>query len=412
MSEVRSNHFGSELPRFAVAPSRPPQSISPIAAKGFRPFFLASAFFAALILPIWLLTLAGVLMPITYFDAMTWHAHEMLFGFTTAVVAGFLLTAVGNWTGKETLVGKPLLAACAVWAAGRIAMATASTLPRGLAAMVDLAFLPVVAFAIGKPLAATKNRRNFVMIAVLALLWTANLAVHLDALGILNGLRRPALAFALDLIVFLMIVITSRILPMFTRNGAGEPSVRNQPALDKAAIAAMALTTLITVARPDSKVSGVAAGLTAILVAVRARTWGGQHTLRVPLLWILHAGHAWIVVGLALRAVSSFAPAVPSVLGTHALTVGAIGALTVGMMARVTLGHTGRMIVASRSMTAAFGLITLAAFVRVVGPLLLGATLYRGTVFVAGGLWTAAFALLAAVIAPLVIAPRIDGKPG
>ncbi len=408
MSEVQAKRVF--IPLLGQAPA-PPVQTTAFAAKGFRPFFLLAAAFAALILPVWLLTLAGVLSPATYADAVTWHAHEMLFGFAVAVIAGFLLTAVGNWTGQETLVGKSLLGACGVWLLGRLVMAVPGSLPRGVPALVDLAFLPVLALAIGRPLAATKNRRNFVMIAVIALIWAANVAVHLDALGVFGGLRRRALGLALDVVVFLMIVIAGRIVPMFTKNGTGVTSVKSQPALDKAAIAMMGLTIVADLAAPETRIAGVAAGAAALVVALRARTWGMRHTLSVPLLWILHAGHTWIVVGLALRAVAAFTPVIPVAVATHALTVGAIGALTIGMMARVTLGHTGRALASSRAMVAAFILVTLAALVRVGGPLVdLGAS--RTTVFVAGGLWTAAFAMLVVVIGPAVVAPRVDGKPG
>jgi uncharacterized protein involved in response to NO len=382
-----------------------------IAAKGFRPFFLLAGSFAALILPVWLLTLAGVLGPAGYLDAVTWHAHEMIFGFAVAVFAGFLLTAVSNWTGRETLVGTPLLAAGALWIAGRVAVALAGLLPRGVPALVDLAFLPVLVLALARPLAATKNRRNFVMIAALTMMWTADLVIHLHALGVLAGGTRRAVALALDVIVLLMIVMTGRVVPMFTKNGTGVASVHGRPSLDKAAIAAMVATTVLDVTTSDARIAGSAALVTAVLVAVRTSTWGTRHTARVPLLWILHAGHAWIVAGLALRAASAFTSAVPSVVATHALTVGAIGGLTLGMMSRVALGHTGRPLTSSRAVTLSFLAITLAAFVRVVGPLV-ALPAYLLTVYAAGILWTAAFVVFVVVYAPVLMTARSDGKPG
>jgi uncharacterized protein involved in response to NO len=382
-----------------------------LVAKGFRPFFFLAGAFAALILPVWLFTLAGMLGPGRYLDAITWHAHEMIFGFTAAVIAGFLLTAVGNWTSRETLVGAPLIGACALWLAGRIAMALGGVLPRGVPAAIDLAFLPVLMVAIARPLAATKNRKNFVMVAVLGLIWTANLAIHLDALGIVQGWSHRALVLAVDVIVLLMIVIAGRVFPMFTKNATSVPSVRGRPAFDKAAILAMALTVVLDATTTDARIGGAAAAVTALLVVLRAWTWGMRHTVRVPLLWILHAGHAWIALGLGLRAAAAFTTAVPPVIATHALTVGAIGALTIGMMSRVSLGHTGRTLVASPAMVASFALVTFAAIVRVAGPLL-DMTAYRTSVFVAGGLWTAAFVLFVVVIRPVVVGPRVDGKAG
>ena len=398
-------------PPLVGRPLDPARTTSALAAKGFRPFFLLAGSFAALLLPIWLLTLAGVLGGLRYVDAMTWHAHEMIFGFSLAVLAGFLLTAVGNWTGRETLVGRPLMAACALWIAGRAAMAGADLLPRGVPALLDLAFVPVLVVAIARPLVATRSFRNFVMIAALTVLWLADLAVHLDALGVTHGITRRALLLAVDVIVLLMIVVSGRIVPMFTKNGTGVATVHGRPALDKAAIVAMVVTAIATVLSTDVRIGGAAAGITALLVVLRAWTWGTRHTARVPLLWILHAGHAWIAVGLAMRAAAAFSSTVPAAIATHALTVGAIGALTLGMMTRVGLGHTGRALVSSRAATASFVLVTLAALMRVAGPLLDMAA-YRTFVFAAGIAWTLAFLLFVVVYTPLLTAPRPDGKPG
>lgn len=384
-----------------------------LAAKGFRPFFLLAGAFAALVLPVWLLTLAGVLGAAGpgYLPAMTWHAHEMIFGFAIAVFAGFLLTAVSNWTGRETLVGTPLLGACALWTLGRIAMALAASLPRGVPALVDLAFLPVLAFALARPLAATRNRRNFVMVAALLVLWLANLAIHLDALGVLPGATRRALGVALDVVVLLMIMMTGRVVPMFTKNATGVTAVRAQPALDKVAIAAMVATLLLDATTSDPRLAGTAALVTAFFVAARSSTWGTRHTARIPMLWILHVGQAWIVAGLALRGASAFTTSVPAIVATHALTVGAIGGLTLGMMSRVTLGHTGRPLLSSPAVTLSFWLMTCAALVRVAGPLL-DVAAYRTWVFASGILWTLAFAVFVFVHAPVLAAARVDGKPG
>jgi uncharacterized protein involved in response to NO len=384
-----------------------------IAAKGFRPFFLLAGAFAALALPVWLLTLGGVLGAAGsgYLSAVSWHAHEMIFGFAVAVFAGFLLTAVSNWTGRETLVGTPLLAVCALWTLGRIAMALPASRPHGAAALVDLAFLPVLVLALARPLVATKNWRNLMVVAALAVLWLANVAIHLDALGVLPGASHRGLVVALDVVVFLMIAMTGRIVPMFTKNATGVSAVRAQPALDKAALAAMAALSLLDATTSDARLAGTAALVTAVLVGVRSRTWGTRHTARVPMLWILHAGHAWIVAGLMLRGAAAFTSSVPAAVATHALTVGAVGGLTLGMMSRVALGHTGRPLASSPAVTLSFGLMTAAAMVRVLGPLL-DAAAYRTWLFASGILWSFAFALFVLVHAPVLAAARADGKPG
>lgn len=383
----------------------------PLAAKGFRPFFIAAAAFSTLILPLWMATLAGLHGPARYLDVITWHAHEMLFGFAVAVIAGFLLTAVANWTQRETVVGWPLLGTCALWVAGRVGMAAADHLPRGVPALLDLAFLPVLALVVARPIVATRNLRNLVMIVVLASLWLADLVIHLDALGVISAYRRRAALFAVDVIVILLVIIAGRVVPMFTKNGTGATSVRSAPRLDQAAIAAMVATALVDLASTDVRVQGAAAAITAVLLIARAWRWGAHQTARQPLLWILHAGHAWIVIGLALRAAAALSDRVPSSAATHALTVGAIGALTLGMMSRVSLGHTGRPLATPLPVVASFVLLTLAALVRVFVPVVDMAG-YRASLFVAGTLWTAAFALFLSVYVPVLTSARADGKPG
>jgi uncharacterized protein involved in response to NO len=384
----------------------------PFAAKGFRPFFLLSALFAILILPLWLLALDGRLYAGTYLDPVYWHAHEMIFGFAVAVIAGFLLTAVGNWTKRETAVGLPLLALAALWVAGRVVLTSPPMLPGWLIALVDLAFLPALMIAIARPLIATRNTRNLVMLGILAALFVANLVVHLDVLGVLPGWRRRGCVLGIEVVVLVILVMAGRTFPMFTRNATGVASIASSPWLDRLAIGAMAALILLDLVLPDHAVTaGWAAGAGVITLA-RTWRWGARHAARTPLLWILHVGYLWIPIGFVLRALARFTSVVPPQLGMHALTVGAIGSLTLGMMARVALGHTGRLLVASRLIVAAFALITLAAMVRVFGPLVVGMTGYRPTLFLAGSLWTAAFLLFLLTYVPILIAPRIDHKPG
>jgi uncharacterized protein involved in response to NO len=389
-----------QRPRFAIA------------AKGFRPFFLLAAVHAVVIIPIWLTIVTGSLAPTRYLDAASWHAHEMLFGYATAVIAGFLLTAVGNWTQRETLTGRPLLALAGLWVLGRVAMAAAPALPRGSTALVDLAFLPVLAGVLARPLLATGNRRNFVMLGVVTALFGCNLVVHLEALSVLPpGSARRACSSALDVIVLLMLVITGRVVPMFTRNATRVEAIASMPRLDRATVIAAAGMVLVDVVWPDSSAAAAAAGSVGMLATVRAARWGSLHTARTPLLWILHLGYAWLIVGLGLRALPLGGLAAWGSLATHALTVGAIGGLTLGMMARVALGHTGRTLAAPPAMAWAFAAITLAAAVRALVPLVAPGG-YSVSLLVAGALWTLAFLVFLCVYAPILTAPRFDGKAG
>lgn len=384
----------------------------PLARKGFRPFFLLAAAFACAIVPLWLAIIAGIRPAPAYLDATTWHAHEMLFGFATAVVAGFLLTAVGNWTERETVTGPPLVALAALWVAGRLALFAPQLLPRGVPALVDLAFLPAVIVGLARPLVAAKNRRNFVMLGVLAALFAANVVVHLEALGVLaSGAGRHACLVALDVLLVIVLIIAGRVFPMFTRNATGVTTIRSSRTLDVATIAGMVLLTVVDAIDRTSVVASALAAVVGVLAAARAARWGSRHTLRTPLLWILHVGYAWIPLGLLLRAGARFVPGATDSLATHALTVGALGSLTLGMMARVALGHTGRPLVAPKLVAWAFALVTAAAFARALVPLVWPEGYYR-SLLAAGALWAASFLAYVIAYAPMLLAPRADGRDG
>jgi uncharacterized protein involved in response to NO len=393
-------------PRGAAAPPR-----LALAAKGFRPFFLLAAVYAAAIVPLWLLALAGRVQSTDYLPGSVWHAHEMIFGFAVAVIAGFLLTAVGNWTGRETATGSSLLALAALWVAGRGAILFPHVLPRALDAALDLAFLPALAITLARPLVAARNRRNFVMIAIVGALFVADAVVHADALGIWPGAGRGACLVALDLVVLVILVITGRVVPMFTRNATGVTTIRSMPRLDMATVAAMAALTVLDAVMLESTVAAIASAIVGALAIARSWRWWTLRIFRHPLLWILHLGHAWVAAGLLLRAAVAIDPTLPASAATHALTVGAIGSLTLGMMARVALGHTGRPLTPPRTITFAFGAVTLAAILRVAGPIVLPSR-YMATLVAAGALWTAAFAAYVLIYAPIVWAPRVDGRPG
>ena len=386
-------------------------STVPLLAKGFRPFFLLAAIHAVVIVPLWLAILRGWFAPSAYLEPTIWHAHEMIWGYTSAVVAGFLLTAVGNWTQRETAVGWSLAGLALLWLAGRLAMLLAGTLPRGLPALIDLSFLPAVASSIVQPLVAAKSRRNFAMLVVLAALFVANAIVHLEGLGWLPaGSMRRACMIGIDVVVLLILLVSGRVFPMFTRNATGVQSIRSYPWLDRGCIGAMVLSVAIDVLSPQWHASAIVAGVVGLLAAARAVRWGAHHSLRHPLLWILHAGYAWLVLGLLMRGAGAFGLGVSS-LATHALTVGAMGSLTLGMMARVALGHTGRMLVAPRPITVAFMSITLAALARTLVPWF-APDWYSTGLIAAGAFWTLAFAIFLATYAPMLARPRVDGRPG
>lgn len=388
-----------------------------LSASGFRPLFFAAALSAVLTVPLWLFALSGsASLGTAYLQPMSWHAHEMVFGYASAVVAGFLLTAVKNWTGRETATGGFLYGVVFLWFLGRLVLLAGASLPKPLVAIVDLAFVPAIAVAIGRPIVASNNKRNFVMLAVLGALFAANLAVHLDALGIFaggTGWQLRGSHAGVDILVLLCVIIRGRVVPMFTRNGASSKTVVSVPALDTAATVAVAAYAIFDVSAVSSRASCIAAAVGSLILVARSVRWGSISALSHPLLWILHFGHAWIIVGLGLRAASIVFVSIPQAAATHALTVGAIGSLTLGMMARVSLGHTGRSLHVGPVTVVGFAAITLAALLRVVGSFISPVRASYLTVLEASGaLWSIAYALYVVAYAKILFTPRVDGKPG
>lgn len=405
------------MPRSLLVAGVGPKSVLrplPLFAKGFRPFFLLAALYAVLIVPVWLAIWSGLASPGGYLPLVSWHAHEMLSGFALAVIAGFLLTAVGNWTGRETAQGASLGALALLWVAGRVAMLASGTLPRGVVALVDLAFVPALGLCLAPPLLAARDRRNFVMLAVLGVLFATNAVVHLTALGVLEPeAAAHAHVVALDVIVLLISIIGGRVFPMFTRNATGVSSIRSLPWLDRACLGAIAMLTCADALAPGlPQLAALLAATAGLLAAARALHWGARHSLRSPLLWILHGGYAWLVIGLLLRGASGlFALPVVGSAPLHALTVGAVGSLALGMMARVALGHTGRMLAAPRPMALAFAALLLSATVRVFGPWV-APSAYQLSLLVSGALWALGFAIFLGCYTSPLLSPRVDGKPG
>ncbi|HEY6723296.1 MAG TPA: NnrS family protein [Polyangiaceae bacterium] len=378
-------------------------------AKGFRPFFFGAATHAVLSIPAWIAVLSGV-PRITPTLTLGWHAHEMVFGFAGAVIAGFLLTAVSNWTNRPTLEGAWLAALFATWLGARLV----PWLPgvSGVVALVlDVAFWAGLALACARPILAVRSTRNLGFIALLLGFLVACTISHASRLGFPLAAVGPGHLLGLDLVVVAILVMTGRVVPMFTRNATRVASIAGQPALDRAAVAGMVLLTLLDLAQGPAWIQAVVAALVGALALLRARRWGAQHTRGNALLWPLHLGNAWIGLGLILRAVSALVPAVPPSVALHAITVGGIGLLCFSMMTRVTLGHTGRMLAVPRLMVWAAHALSLAVVVRVLGPLLAPSVLLV-TLALSALLWSLAFASYLFVYAPALLSPRVDGKAG
>jgi uncharacterized protein involved in response to NO len=373
---------------------------------GFRPFYLLASGFAAASIALWVLQYAGIL-PIAYLRGTVWHGHEMIFGYALAVIAGFLFTAVRNWTGRPTPAGGWLIALCALWLAGRLLVLS----PFGLAAaLVSPAFPIAVAIGIAIPLVQSGNTRNYFFVGLLVLMGAADLVFHLSLLGVLDLPARPGLQAGLDVILFVMAVMGGRVIPMFTNNGVPGASARRHATIEKLALGSTLVLLIADVLPVPAPAFAAVALVCAVAHGTRLALWDSRKTFGTPLVWILHAAYAWIVVHLALRALAAMGW-VPEPLAIHALTIGAIGGLTIGMMTRTARGHSGLPLIAGRAELACYLLVQLAATVRVLGPLVAPGA-YLAGVITSGALWSAAFALYFIRYWPILTRPRFDGKPG
>jgi uncharacterized protein involved in response to NO len=373
---------------------------------GFRPFYLLASGFAAASIALWVLQYAGILA-IAYLHGAAWHGHEMIFGYALAVIAGFLFTAVRNWTGRPTPSGGWLIAVCTLWLAGRVLVLS----PFGLAAaLVSAAFPIAVGIGIAVPLVQSGNKRNYFFVGLLVLMGAADLVFNLSMLGVLGLPARPGLQAGLDVILFVMAVMGGRVIPMFTNNGVPGANARRHATVEKLALGSTIVLLVADVLPMPTPALALIALACAVAHGARLALWDSGKTLGTPLVWILHAAYAWIVIHLALRGFAALGW-VPEPLAIHALTIGAIGGLTIGMMTRTARGHSGLPLVADRAEVACYLLVQLAAAVRVLGPLV-APSAYLTSVIASGALWSAAFALYFVRYWPILTRPRLDGKPG
>lgn len=387
---------------------------------GFRPFFLFAGFYAALAAAAWLIVLHRLQAGATFsfpqgpMPAHLWHGHEMLYGYAAAVVAGFFLTAVPNWTGRAPMRGWPLGTLVLAWLVGRIAMWSAAFLPPDLVAIADLAFVPFLAALVVRALGGGWSKRNVIFLPVFAALFAGNLLYHLEAAGIGPGYATRGLLLALDAILFLLAVIGGRVVPAFTTNAlrrAGEERLPvSHPPIEAAALLSVAALAVADLFAPGGYLTGAVAAIAALVHGARLAGWRGYRTLAEPILWIIHLGYAWLVLGFALKAMALLGGWLPATAASHALTIGAIGSMTLGVMSRAALGHTGRELRVAPSIVAAYLLVSAAAVVRIVGPALLPA--YALQAFAAAAvLWVAAFTVFTLVYVPILIRPRAGTEP-
>jgi uncharacterized protein involved in response to NO len=333
----------------------------------------------------------------TAFDPVDWHVHEMLFGFVIAAIAGFLLTAIPNWTGRMPLQGVPLAVLVGAWLAGRLAVGASAWIGAGIAAVLDLAFLTLLLGVVLREILVGRNWRNLPMPVVLGGLLVANALTHADAVG-LAATGQLGQRLGIGIVILLISLVGGRIIPSFTLNWLKKRGELNLPAsfgaLDRGALGLAAAALAIWVVTPETPVGGAALIAAGVASLVRLARWRGHRTLAEPLVWSLHLGFVWVPIGFLLIGFSIFLPDVPPAAGLHALTAGAMGGMTLAVMTRATLGHTGRLLTADRWTAAVYILVAAAAVVRVAAPV--SADAYLPLLWASGLAWSTAFGLFVA----------------
>lgn len=383
-------------------------SSPPFLRGGFRPFFLGGAAWAIIALTLWLFSLAGVIELPTAMDALAWHRHEMLFGFVGAVVAGFLLTAIPNWTGRLPIAGPPLALFFGFWLAGRVAVLFSETIGPVPAAVIDVGFLLLLAWIGAQEVLAAKNP-NLPVVGMVLFLASANALDHLAMAGLtadpLLGMR-----VGIAVVTLLIALIGGRIIPSFTRNWLMKRGVRDSlptqaGRFDIFTIAATAVAFLAWLSMPGIALAGVLLAAAGLLQLVRLVRWQGYRTFADPLVLILHVAFLWVPVGLLLLGATQLGAAIPETAAIHALTAGAMASMILAVMTRATLGHTGRELHADGATRLLYLLITVGAVIRVAAPL--EPDHYTELMRTSGILWGGAFLLFLLRYGPILFGRRL-----
>ncbi len=381
---------------------------SSILGRGFRPFFLLGALYSALSLLIWGGFYAGYITPPSFMlDPVSWHAHEMIYGFAVAIIAGFLLTAVANWTGGAPARQMHLAGLCALWLAGRVVMSFDLDLPGMAILIIEGSFIPALAISLSIPLLRSWSKRNFVFLALLIMLFACDIAFLITQ-------EHISLYVAVMVIITMISLIGGRVIPAFTvavlRQRGEEVFQTPQVKMDVLALLSLVFIILaLLFFGAQGSMLAIAALASALIHVLRMRHYHTRKILNDPMVWILHVGYGWVILGLFLTSLAALG-FFPFSIALHALTAGAIGSMTLGMMCRVTLGHTGRNLIAGKLTTLSFVLMQTAALIRVLGPLISSAHLSLWIISSAF-LWSACFGLYLFIYVPILWKPRPDGRP-
>jgi uncharacterized protein involved in response to NO len=381
----------------------------PFFRGGFRPFFFAGPVWAVAALTLWLLTLGGRVDLPTAIDPLAWHRHEMLFGFVGAVIGGFLLTAVPNWTGRLPIAGWPLAGLLGLWSAARLALLCSAAVGVYVAAILDVGFFVTLALLAAREVLQSKNRN----LPVVGLILLFGLADALDYLCAGGAIADPDLGWqlAVSIVLILISLIGGRIIPSFTRNWMAKQGftrgLPTQPGrFDVMVIGATAFALLAWISGPQTVPIGIVIGLAALLQAIRLARWRGFRTWRDPLVLILHVGYAWVPIGLGLLGLS-VAGMLPRSAAIHAITAGAMTTMIVAVMTRASLGHTGRELRANAATVGVYVLVTAGAMLRVCASL--AVIDYNMGLEIAGAAWCAGLVLFLLAYGPVLWRPRLGG---
>ena len=396
-------------------PGKQQDPAMPLLQLGFRPFFLLAGISAVLLVLIWGLFFSGRVLEglnVNAYSAVYWHGHEMVFGFVVAVVAGFLLTAVKNWTGRQTASGALLLLLVILWLLARVLPLFSGIIPYWIIAVIDISFLPAVAATLLPLLIKTRNFRNLVFIGILLLLSVANMVFHMGVAGWLEDGQRYGLYAAIYMILLLISIMGGRVIPFFIERGLVERfQPRSYPAIEISSSLVLILLGILHTADVTGAYIITTALLAAALHIIRLAGWYSKGIWRVPLLWVLVLAYGWIVAGVIMMALAMAGWFAVS-LALHAITIGGIGLMTMGMMVRVSMGHSGRKLLAPGMMPAAFAALNIAVVIRVILPLLLPPESYLTLVLISALVWVAAFCVFIFCMSPVYLSARVDGRPG
>lgn len=373
-------------------------------SAGFRPLFLLAGIWAVVGLVLSVGTIAGAFALPSVLDPVSWHVHEMIFGFVAAAIGGFVLTATANWTGRLPVRGPPLIALCVLWVGGRLAMATSEIIGPLPAAIIELSYLAALTALAGREIIAGRNWRNAPIIVILVVLLATDILWQIEILELADfdgAARRLAIATVLTLVM----LIGGRVIPSFTRNWLAKRDGERLPAafgwFDKIVLAVTVPSLIGWAAAPEEPVIGGFLLLAGVLNLARLMRWRGHRTASEALVWVLHVGYLWIPVGLILLAANALMDGPSQAGGIHALTAGAIATMILAVMSRATLGHTGRELHAGPGLATAYVLVGAGALARVIGAY--GDALYQ-PLLIAGALaWVLGFALFTAICGPMML---------